>query len=192
MEESETSYGVSILLTLQARWDSGVSNHLSLDRGYLRWARNKNTFTVSTHKQNWEKYLAVCFSSGTGHFQGVCFSQLLIFCHPHAPAAFFTHSSSLPGPFSCPFYPHPSLTVSLIDSPNRKKGFLQQWFVHVPVFCTKDVVPPTTFASYTSVSTLFWFEKSFQVCLLSLASVCAYCPLQKKIIWLLINFPLCL
>lgn len=143
MGESETSYGVSILLILQARWVSGVSNLLSLGRGHLSWARSENISIVSTHKWNWEKYFAVCFSIGKGHFQGVYFSQLLVFRHPHAAASFLLIQLLYLALFYALFLLI-HLSPSLMDSTTRKKKLLQQWLSTYQCFSQRLwFLPPT-------------------------------------------------
>lgn len=144
-------------------------------------------------------------------FRETILSQLLIFSCSHAIAVvfvwfwffllllgcwfFFLSFSSSTQPFFMTSSSHPSLTIFLVDSPTRNKFSLAVLSPYTSIsICQRFAqcfVAPTTFSSYTNVSTPFWTEKAFQVCLISLLSVYVYHPLQKKI-GFLFNFPLCL
>lgn len=70
---------------------------------------------------------------------------------------------------------------SIFDCPTRllyqKERFLQQWFAHLPVLCTKDVFPPTPFASYNCLHPLLIWET---LCLSSFIRVYMYLYVCKR------------
>lgn len=75
---------------------------------------------------------------------------------PSSPCycCFFTHLGFSTLPFFMPLFSSFIFQSLPYRSPYQKR-FLQQWFVHVPVFFTNDMAPSNPFASYTSVSTIF-------------------------------------